>query len=96
MYGCQSISDGTPVALSIRILEFVSESTTKGAIMFGFNRKTENDEILSLELHTRASGSKQTTIRRNRNPRRRKRAGVNIYHRADQFLLRFRVAEASN
>ncbi|HQU93503.1 MAG TPA: hypothetical protein PLK77_14455 [Pyrinomonadaceae bacterium] len=61
--------------------------------MFGFNRKSENDEILSLELHTTASGNKRTTITRNRNPRGRKRAGMNLYHRADQFLMRFRVGE---
>ena len=61
--------------------------------MFGFNRKSENDEILSLELHTTASGSKRTTITRNRNPRGRKRAGINLYHRADQFLMRLRVGD---
>lgn len=63
--------------------------------MFGFNRKTENDEIMSLELHTTASGNKPTTtITRNRNPRGRKRAGMNLYHRADQFLMRFRVGDS--
>jgi len=58
-----------------------------------FNRKTGNDEILSLELHTTASGNKRTTITRNRNPRGRKRAGMNLYHRADQFLMRFRISD---
>jgi hypothetical protein len=64
--------------------------------MFGFNRKTENDEILQLALHTTASGNKQTVITRNRNPRGRKRAGMNLYHRADQILMRFRVSETSS
>lgn len=64
--------------------------------MFGFNRRSENDEIVSLELHTTASGSKRTVITRNRNPRGRRRAGMNIYHRADQFLMRFRVSESTN
>lgn len=63
--------------------------------MFGFNRRTENDGIVQLELHTTASGNKQTVITRNRNPRGRKRAGMNLYHRADQILMRFRVGEAS-
>ncbi|MDI1241931.1 MAG: hypothetical protein PSX80_08430 [bacterium] len=62
--------------------------------MFGFNRRSENDGILSLELHTTASGNKPTTITRNRNPRGRKRAGMNLYHRADQFLMRVRIGEA--
>ena len=64
--------------------------------MFGFNRKTENDDIVQLELHTTGSGKKRTTITRNRNPRGRKRAGMNLYHRADQFLMRFRVSESNN
>lgn len=64
--------------------------------MFGFNRKTENDDIVQLELHTTGSGNKRTTITRNRNPRGRKRAGMNLYHRADQFLMRFRVSESNN
>ena len=65
--------------------------------MFGFNRKSENDEILSLELHNTASGNKPTTvITRNRNPRGRKRAGMNLYHRADQILMRLRVSEATS
>lgn len=61
--------------------------------MFGFNRKSENDEILSLELHTTASSNKRTTITRNRHPRARKRAGMNLHYRADQFLMRLRVGE---
>jgi hypothetical protein len=63
--------------------------------MFGFNRKAENEEILQLELHTTASSNKQTIITRNRNPRGRKRAGMNLYHRADQILMRFRVSETT-
>lgn len=63
--------------------------------MFGFNRRPENDDILQLELHTTASGSKRTTITRNRNPRGRKRAGMNLYHRADQILMRFRVSDVA-
>lgn len=62
--------------------------------MFGFNRKSENEDILSLDLHTTASGNKQTTITRNRNPRGHKRAGMNIYHRANQILMRHRTGAA--
>lgn len=62
--------------------------------MFGSNRKSENHEVLSLELHTTASANKRTTIKRNRDPREgRKQAGINLYHRADQFLMRFRVGD---
>lgn len=64
--------------------------------MFRFNRRSENDEILQLDLHTTASGNRSTTIIRNRNPRGRKRAGMNLYHRADQFLMRFRVGETAS
>lgn len=64
--------------------------------MFGSNRKTENDEIVQLGLHTTSNPSKRTVITRNRNSRRRRRAGMNLYHRADQFLMRFRVSESNS
>lgn len=64
--------------------------------MFGLNRRSNNEEILSLQLHETASGNKRTTITRNRNPRGRKQAGMNLYHRADQILMRFRVSSATS
>lgn len=60
--------------------------------MFGINRRSDNDKILTLQLNGKESGKKErTTIIRNRNPRRR--AGMNLYHRADQFLMRLKVSE---
>ena len=62
--------------------------------MFGINGRSGSDSILTLQISTNVTERKErTTITRNRNPRGRRRAGMNLYHRADQFLMRLRISE---
>lgn len=58
--------------------------------MFGINRK-DSEAVVTLDLHTTSPGERRQAITRNRPARERKPAGINLYHRADQFLIRSRI-----
>jgi hypothetical protein len=62
--------------------------------MFGFGRKQDGiAPVLTLDLHTTSPGEPPSAIKRN-HIKRKKPAGMNIYHRADKIFLRSRVSES--
>ena len=62
--------------------------------MFGFGRKqVDAAPVLTLDLHTTSPGEPPSAIKRN-HIKRKKPAGMNIYHRADKIFLRSRVSES--
>ena len=62
--------------------------------MFGFGKKqADAAPVLTLDLHTTSPGEPQSAIKRNYIKRKRRTGGMNLYHRADKFLLRSRVVE---
>ena len=62
--------------------------------MFGFGRKQgDAAPVLTLDLHTTSPSEPPSAIKRN-HIKRKKPAGMNIYHRADKIFLRSRVSES--